>query len=711
MDEKTIAILIQKSEERYYSACMESLQGMKCPDGCQLTVHTIEKGDNFSEQMNAVLSAVQATYKIYLDERMYLISPDVVQNILDIFRDKSIGLIGFFGSPSMPLSGNIMDSPYKCGRVYLPMDGKIKEYICGEETHAPVSDVCYVLPTLFATQYDMEWDHRYAGAYYAVMTHCRKYDKQGWRIVVPVLEHAWCAYQGEDMIHDDLQEDRTTFFRMYHPYLDLALTDKDKNTLYACGDAADIPGWAHFSHPEGIRVGDRTRIHKIAICGLHFPNFEGQPRLVIGDDCVIEAYSTISAVHRIAIENFVHIAEGVHISDYAYDHQNLCLPPQYRSIVDGEVCIDRATRIEEHVVIRGNVRIGRGCLIRAGSVISSDVPDYCVVQGNPARVVEAFSAKSGAWVPVAGDEELDALLRERRGTPPIFTYALITYNRSKYLTKSLRSVLKQVGNDDLVEVLVSDNASTDDTREIVQQLQRKYHNLRYHCNDTNIGAEGNMHVALRNSMGEYVMVAGDDDYVADGALYALVDHLYRHRDCSLVYLSQSPAQAPLTSYESTGYLNYLSYIGFYITFISAIIMKRRLYNRIADPEKYNDTRIPQVYLQMEILKQEPSFSVLGSCFWEKNGEHSPKGYNLIEVFVKNYFDILTATVDIPPDQLSAEKKRVMEGMIYPWCYRIKHMGVQLSLDGIFEMVRDYYGAEPYYPEVIATLKQILGEDG
>ena len=112
---------------------------------------------------------------------------------------------------------------------------------------------------------------------------------------------------------------------------------------------------------------------------------------------------------------------------------------------------------------------------------------------------------------------------------------------------------------------------------------------------------------------------------------------------------------------------------------------------------------------MEVLKQSPSFFILGMKCWDKSGEHSPKGYNLVEVFVKNYFDILAATVKISSAQLSAEKKRVMECMIYPWCYRIKHMGVQLSLDGIFDIVRDYYGEEAYYPEVVAKLKEILGE--
>ena len=69
---------------------------------------------------------------------------------------------------------------------------------------------------------------------------------------------------------------------------------------------------------------------------------------------------------------------------------------------------------------------------------------------------------------------------------------------------------------------------------------------------------------------------------------------------------------------------------------------------------------------------------------------------------------MAATIEIPPVRLSREKQRVMEEMIYPWCWRIKNQGVELSLDGIFDIVAEYYGKEPYYDEVVEKLKEIVG---
>ena len=37
------------------------------------------------------------------------------------------------------------------------------------------------------------------------------------------------------------------------------------------------------------------------------------------------------------------------------------------------------------------VKIGKGCVVGAGSVVTKDVEDYCVVVGNPARMVKKLS--------------------------------------------------------------------------------------------------------------------------------------------------------------------------------------------------------------------------------------------------------------------------------------------------------------------------------
>ena len=126
MYNKKIAILIGKSDEQHFHACMESLQGIKCPKGYQIDVRVVPQEQSFSAQMNAVTATISAKYKIYIDDHLYMVSPDFIRDILDIFTDKSIGMIGFLGSQSLPVDGNLMLSKHQRGRVYLATQAGVK---------------------------------------------------------------------------------------------------------------------------------------------------------------------------------------------------------------------------------------------------------------------------------------------------------------------------------------------------------------------------------------------------------------------------------------------------------------------------------------------------------------------------------------------------------------------------------------------------------
>ena len=712
VNEKKIAVLVRKSHEAQYAVCMESLQAMKWPAGYEVEVFALEAEKPYAAEANAVLAKTDAKYKIYINDDLCLVSPQAVEELLDIFRDETVGMVGFLGSRSLPVSGNLLESAYKWGAVYVPMENDLTETRFGEATEGESAAVRFLAPSFFATQADLSWNEAYGKQYYAVLAHCQAFEGEGRRIVVPLPQNIWCAYQIKNISFDADEADREIFFAGHHPYLGGAVSDKSRNTLYACGRESEVEGWQEFSYPEGIAIGGKAHIHKTAICRLAFPNFEGEPRIRIGDMCEIDAYSSLSAAYRIVLENFVTLAENVHVADYRYEEENLGLAQQDRKVLweARGVHIGRAASIGANVSIEGAVHIGRGSTIRAGSVVRSDIPAYCIAEGNPARVVKAFSLRAGKWLSAADERELEKVLEERKNTEPLLTVALITYNRSKYLKKSLKCVLQQLGNDELAEILVSDNVSTDDTRKIVQEMQKKYKNLRYHCNEKNVGAEGNIHRAIKASKGEYVLVAGDDDYYLDGSLNALLDGIVQCRGVALLYLGHWNGLRKI--YKDTGYLAYIDFVSYFMAWITGVVMRRDLYGSIADPEKYNYTRIPQVYLQLEILKKKPEFAVLhGPLIAKGSGDHRPSGYNFAEVFIKNYFDILTATVKIPPAQLSQEKKRVMEHSVYPWCRKIKEWRLGLSLDGLFDIVKEYYGNEPYYPEVVATLKGILQEDG
>jgi len=703
--EKKIAVLLHKSRERRYEICMESLRNMNWPDGYEAELFVITQDRPYAVQVNEIMTAADAKYKIYINDDLCLVHPQMIEEMLNLFQDDSIGMIGILGSTSLPVSGSVMDSPYKSGAVYIPSEKDLSELRFNETSEA--ADVRFLLPSLFATQRDVPWDEAYEKQYYAVLAYCRGMEESGVRIVVPHPQEIWCTYQEKSIAFDANEADRKTYFSRHHPYLD-GTEPKEKNTLYACGEESEVPSWQKFTHPESVSVGKGTQIHETALCRLAAENFAGKPRIVIGDHAAIGAGSTITAAQYIELENAVSIAENVHIKDYRLDESGVGLSPADRElVVEGSgVHIERGARLEENVLVKGGVRIGRGSIVRAGSCVQSDIPAYCIAEGSPAQVTAVFSPKAGKWLPAAGDKARKKLLAEREKTPPLLTFAFITYNRSQYLKKSLRCVLRQIGNDALAEILVSDNASTDDTRTFVEEMQKTYKNLRYHCNEKNVGAEGNIHRAIRESKGEYVLVAGDDDYFVDGSLHALITNIVRYRGVALFYLGNNFGVYEIQ--RGSGFAEYISYVSCFVTWLSGIVMRRALYASIKDPQKYDDTRIPQVYLQIEMLKRQPNFVVLyGTFISNESGDRETVGLNFAQVFIRNYLDLLKSEAELSPELLSVEKRRLMEKHVYLWLLKTKEKLADNFFDKFFDVVEMYYKDEPYYAEVAATLRKIV----
>ena len=106
-----------------------------------------------------------------------------------------------------------------------------------------------------------------------------------------------------------------------------------------------------------------------------------------------------------------------------------------------------------------------------------------------------------------------------------------TYNRVRYLKELLPSILDQVDAGG-GEVVVSDNASTDDTAEYLRTI--KHPSLRWWTNDENIGGDRNFLKCVEEARGEYVWLFGDDDIMPAGAVKEVTDFLRQHNPALLV---------------------------------------------------------------------------------------------------------------------------------------------------------------------------------
>jgi glycosyltransferase involved in cell wall biosynthesis len=92
---------------------------------------------------------------------------------------------------------------------------------------------------------------------------------------------------------------------------------------------------------------------------------------------------------------------------------------------------------------------------------------------------------------------------------PLLSVGLAVYNGERYIHEAINSILSQSFTD--FELIISDNASTDNTRIICLDYASKDKRIRYRRNDRNIGGANNENLTFHLSQGKYFRWAAHDD--------------------------------------------------------------------------------------------------------------------------------------------------------------------------------------------------------
>src|ERR1035438_1284614 len=125
------------------------------------------------------------------------------------------------------------------------------------------------------------------------------------------------------------------------------------------------------------------------------------------------------------------------------------------------------------------------------------------------------------------------------GTEPLLTVAIPTFNCAHFLPDAIRSIMRQ-GLDDF-EILIVDNASEDNTEEVVRAFENPH--IRYIRNLSNLGSSENGNRCLANSRGRYIKLFCADDVLLDGVLRKQLNILETRPEVALVtcgYLPTDP---------------------------------------------------------------------------------------------------------------------------------------------------------------------------
>jgi len=118
---------------------------------------------------------------------------------------------------------------------------------------------------------------------------------------------------------------------------------------------------------------------------------------------------------------------------------------------------------------------------------------------------------------------------------PLLTICVSTYNRARWLKHSIPHLLeatKKYGT--LIEVLIVDNASIDESSIFLNDLKSSYH-FNLIINPINVGMLGNLAVTANAANGEFTWILGDDDFINPASLENVLKIIWKHPGINLIY--------------------------------------------------------------------------------------------------------------------------------------------------------------------------------
>lgn len=182
---------------------------------------------------------------------------------------------------------------------------------------------------------------------------------------------------------------------------------------------------------------------------------------------------------------------------------------------------------------------------------------------------------------------------------PQVTVCVVTYNQEQYIAQCLQSIVDQKTDFD-IEIIISDDCSTDKTREVILEFASKHPNMRPILREKNIGALPNFIATHNMATGEYVCHLDGDDYWLKDKLQSQVEILDSRKGVSYTTHAMKITNATGSAlflvnntYPVLGTTESLIKLGSYFNNSSV------MYRRKNEYAHNNSTKIIDYYLHIE----------------------------------------------------------------------------------------------------------------
>lgn len=282
---------------------------------------------------------------------------------------------------------------------------------------------------------------------------------------------------------------------------------------------------------------------------------------------------------------------------------------------------------------------------------------------------------------------------------PILSICIPTYNRSEHLRKTLDSIIRQKEfATKQVEIVISDNASTDNTEIVAREYCERYSNIFYYKNEKNI-IDRNLPLVISRATGIYRKLCNDTMEFNDGAVEMLLSILKNNIDKKPVIFWGSSIETIKRDIVTSTLNDAIDKISYWATSISC-------FGVWAEDFEYNEDgcdkclwQVPNLYNAIE--KKKETFICAKEFYTIQGVKNKDLSYGLYKVFYTNFLGFVTEKCQngsVTDKTYSKIKKDLLLKFFLGWVVakRICNGAKYSEKEEVEELLAESYRREKYY---------------
>jgi abequosyltransferase len=253
----------------------------------------------------------------------------------------------------------------------------------------------------------------------------------------------------------------------------------------------------------------------------------------------------------------------------------------------------------------------------------------------------------------------------------LLSICIPTYNRAKYLDETINSIVsqKRFQETEEVEIVVSDNCSEDNTKEVSENYIKIYGDkIRYYRNSENI-KDANFEKVLACGKGVFLKLNNDTLMNNEGTIDAILEVINQNVTAKDIIFFSNGTLKKIEILRCTDLDSFVKTVSFFSTWIGGFGIWKEDFDKIDNFSRYANLQLVQTDVLFRLISSGRPVIVNNSQIFNSSSAVSKGGYSIYQVFVTNYlwlFEEYRARKQISRVILFNEKSKLLIYFLIPW---------------------------------------------